>query len=928
MKASLLYDNLCEATNDNFKKNAVIYGKDSITYSELINKCNYVSLQLQNIGVKKGDICAVFCERNIETVIAMITIFNIGAVYVPLNANDPVDRNMNLMTESGANIFIYSNSNLDINRLQIDGIKLFDITNSMKAYESYKLYIINKIEIFDNDIAYIIFTSGSTGKPKGVQVTYGNMMYLLNGLKKKLYEDKENLKICLTASFSFDASMQQILPSLYLGHTLFITQEEERKDPNKLMSFVINNEINIMDCTPAHVRLINKAYNANEIDNKHLEVMIIGGEVLTGKIVKELGQRFKVKIPKIVNAYGITECTVDSFLNVIDTESIIDNGPLPIGKPLDKVKYLILNEDMAPVKNGEEGILYIGGDGISMGYIDKRLDHEVFINISPQEDGVMYKTGDVAVLTDKCDIIVLGRKDSQVKVNGFRVELSEIEAAILDYNSHILDGNDSYCCNCVLDNSNAEIIDGVCENCKSYYQLESRISGIFKSKSELLETINSSNIRNSNYDCMLLYSGGKDSTYVLMQLKNMGLNVLTYTFDNGYISEEAIDNIKNLTIQLGVDNVTESFNNMNCIFKESLDKFSTVCDGCFKVLTTLSTEYAVSNGINVIITGLDRGQLLETKYKHLLMRTQSDMKDLEEVLMGERLVYHMNMDFSIQMRCSIDSVKRIKFLDYFLYDDINKNDLITFLEKNSIWKQSVDTGSCSSNCLINDAGIYVHTKEKKYHNYAKPLSWSVRMNLISRQDALKAINTETLNFCDIKKTLDKLEYNSYNTIKDCVVVYKNVNSNNIIVAFIVLSNDMDTGKLKNYLVRKLPSYMIPHYYIVTNELPLTNNGKIDYDYLHDMFFAYIQQNNICYEEKTEESEIKILRKMWENILGHSNFSNDDSFFDIGGDSLTTLLLIADINKRFNKKFGINDVMKALTINSLSNKINCQRWHLI
>ncbi|WP_083236404.1 7-cyano-7-deazaguanine synthase [Pseudomonas sp. S3E12] len=282
---------------------------------------------------------------------------------------------------------------------------------------------------------------------------------------------------------------------------------------------------------------------------------------------------------------------------------------------------------------------------------------------------------------------------------------------------------------------------GVCSECLRYDTYRDRLAAYFRTPAQLSEVFSENRaVKRGPYDCLLLYSGGKDSTYVLYQLLKMGLKVHTFTFDNGFISKQALTNISNITQKLDVEHTTLTHANMHEVFRESLTRHSTVCKGCFKALLDLSLEFAEQQGINLIVNGLSRGQIVEERLKKFYEQDTFDSGTIEQGLKDGRRIYHTVEAYSglNGARFKDDSIfDRITLIDYFRYSDASKEDIYRCLtDHDSLWKEPEDTGFCSSNCLINDVGVYVHGKEKGYSNYEVPTSWEVRLGHLKREAAL------------------------------------------------------------------------------------------------------------------------------------------------------------------------------------------------
>jgi len=289
---------------------------------------------------------------------------------------------------------------------------------------------------------------------------------------------------------------------------------------------------------------------------------------------------------------------------------------------------------------------------------------------------------------------------------------------------------------------------GVCNVCREYERHKVAYDAYFRSQHQLSQLILDANTgKRGEFDCLLLYSGGRDSTYVLYALKDAGFRVLAFTFDNGYIPATCLDNIERVCRDVGAESIVMSIakEKMDQIFLESLHRNSTVCSGCFRGRTARSTELALAKNVPVVVTGLSRGQIWDTKISQFMRAGVTDSDEIDTQLHEFRFQYHSTSDrisSLLEDRTAMDRIAfdKIKFVDFYRYSSITKREIGWFLENRApFWKKPKNVGACSTNCMINDAGIEVHIERCGYHNYAIPLAWDVRFGHLSRDEALAQI---------------------------------------------------------------------------------------------------------------------------------------------------------------------------------------------
>ncbi|EXJ13523.1 alpha/beta fold hydrolase [Imhoffiella purpurea] len=278
--------------------------------------------------------------------------------------------------------------------------------------------------------AYIIYTSGSTGRPKGVVVEHAALLNLCDALEEAIYGPaggQDPLRIALIASFSFDASLQQIVPALLLGHRLHIVPDAVRRDPRALHALLEEERIQICDATPSLFAMLVDHWAEHGLATR-VPTFILGGEPLH----RILLQRF-FALPghqghRLFNAYGPTECCVDATLQAFGAEDVERWDVPPIGRPLKNVTIEVRDTQGRPLPDTIPGELWIGGAGVGRGYFgDPSLGEARFVT----EDGRRwYRSGDLGRRLADGSLVYVGRLDHQVKIRGYRIELGEVESAL------------------------------------------------------------------------------------------------------------------------------------------------------------------------------------------------------------------------------------------------------------------------------------------------------------------------------------------------------------------------------------------------------------------------------------------------------------------------------------------------------------------
>ena len=407
-----------EQVKNNPNKIALISNRKQITYKELNQKVNMLAKYMLSKNVKKEDIVGIMLNRSPEMIIGLIAILKCGATYLPIDPEYPLDR-ISYMIENSETKTVLVNDNTE--KYVPDGCSKINIElKNKEIYKNENIENIN-IDIQSDTLAYLIYTSGSTGKPKGVRITHRNLNNFVTGMKKVIDFDQNKVMVSVT-TICFDIFGLEMWCSLSSGQTLVLANEEEQNTPSLLNRLCLENKVNIIQTTPSRYSAIFE--NQNNLDFlKYISDILVGGESVNKKVLQNMKKYSKAKI---FNVYGPTETTIWSTVKELTNEKNIT-----IGTPIANTQCYILNKNHKVLPTSVSGELYIGGDGVSKGYLKREdLNLEKFIKSPFKKNEKIYNTNDLAYYSDNGEIVHLGRTDYQVKIRGFRVELGEIENII------------------------------------------------------------------------------------------------------------------------------------------------------------------------------------------------------------------------------------------------------------------------------------------------------------------------------------------------------------------------------------------------------------------------------------------------------------------------------------------------------------------
>ncbi|AYE31952.1 non-ribosomal peptide synthetase [Burkholderia pseudomallei] len=400
---------------------AVICGDETLSYTDLDARANRLAHYLRGQGVGPDTRVGLALGRGVEMMTGLLAVLKAGGAYVPLDPGYASERLRAILDDSRPAIVLADAAG----RTALDALAgappIADLQADASRWSALPSTPPRVEGLTPRHLAYVIYTSGSTGQPKGVMVEHASVVNLWRALDEAIYRAHPSARrVSLNASIAFDSLVKQWV-QLLSGRTLVVVPEPVRFDGRRLLDAIGRDRIDVFDCTPSQLALIEGARGPE--DEAYPQVTLVGGEAIGEGMWSELAS---VSSRTYYNVYGPTECTVDATLARITAE----HAP-HIGGPLANVRAYVLNERLSPAPVGVRGELYIGGAGVARGYLNRpELTRERFIDDPFVAGGRLYRTGDLARWRTDGRLEYLGRNDFQVKIRGFRIELGEIEAQL------------------------------------------------------------------------------------------------------------------------------------------------------------------------------------------------------------------------------------------------------------------------------------------------------------------------------------------------------------------------------------------------------------------------------------------------------------------------------------------------------------------
>ena len=392
-----------------------------LTYQLLNARANQFARFLRKLGVGPESLVGVCVERSPELVVALLGVLKSGGAYVPLDPQYPAGR-LAMMVEDSALSVLVTQEALRAKFSQYPG----HLVCLDRQWETISIKNDENLSggAKAGNLAYVIYTSGSTGKPKGVQISHRSLVNFLVSMRSSPGLTARDTLLAVT-TISFDIAALELYLPLTAGARIVLVSRETAVDGYQLRELLKKSAPTVMQATPATWRLL---LEVGWQGNKDLKVLC-GGEAMPRELACELLK----KVRSVWNMYGPTETTVWSSTCRVTS----GDGPITIGRPIANTEIYVLDSHQEPVPVGVPGELFIGGDGVARGYLNRRdLTAEKFVpNPFAQEGcgGRLYRTGDLARYRANGEIECLGRIDNQVKLRGFRIELGEIESVLSEY---------------------------------------------------------------------------------------------------------------------------------------------------------------------------------------------------------------------------------------------------------------------------------------------------------------------------------------------------------------------------------------------------------------------------------------------------------------------------------------------------------------
>ena len=932
-----LYDGFIKNVKENPEKIAIIDSetKEEISYMDLYEKSLKIAGYLKGNGIKKGEYVGITLPRSSKQIYAIFGILFAGAAYVSIGINQPSERRSKIYEQIGIKFVISDNKTIEDCKLDTGEVSLIDLDKAIDK----SLGLDKPIEVSSFDSAYIIMTSGTTGVPKGVEIMHTSAINTINDLNEK-YSINSNDKLLMVSAIDFDLSVYDIFGILGIGGTLITTNEDNYRNPDEWIRIIEKYKVSVWDSVPI---LFDMLVTMAEGEKKNLPLRIV---MLSGDwIAKDLPGRF-YKISEKENSIvvamgGATEASIwSNYLNV-PREIPKDWISIPYGRPLKNQVYRVVDELGRICPNYVKGELLIGGVGVAKCYHgDEDLTNRKYF----EEDGLRwYRTGDNGRFWNDGTIEFLGRKDTQVKIKGHRIELGEVEDAISKF-----DGVEKVVVDFIEKANSKNLVAFVkVDKDSDNFSTNRYLEKIDTSFIEGVEEISYEDIRVQNEKINNLVA-----KTIINVFKSFELDLVNYSYSIVDIYNKIKDSKRNrFIIENWINRLLSlkylEFKNEKYSLRE--DKIITNKDSCINEIG----NYLKNLELELIKILSGEKDPIEAFYSD---SNKSYMSKFTEELLGYEESINSIIN-SIKAYARLNNKKNIKILEY----GTRNSELTTTIFK--------ELKEFISEYIYADSSIYFRNNLSDLENDSKfkyvcindnletsldedNFDIAIALNSIHRSNAKKTLIEEMLKVLKVNGliignelknnnllpiiTADIINEQPFNEVRpddfdnnDCEVLYinseKRTEHSNFITLIIanLKENKPTLEKLRSYLSHEIPSYMIPTNFYQVDEIPLNKNGKVDRKKLKNKL------NNKYKEEKLQTSFIikpkneldLIILKIWRDIFNNENIGLNNNYFSIGGDSLIATSIIGKIRNKLGIKLSIRDIFENPTVNELAIFIN-------
>ncbi|MEH2331115.1 amino acid adenylation domain-containing protein [Nostoc sp.] len=883
---------------------AVVFEDQQLTYQQLNTRANQLAHYLRSLGVGADVLVGLCVERSLEMLVGLLGILKAGGAYLPLDPDYPIERLSFIVEDAQVRVLLTQQQLVESLPKHQARVVCLDI-DWEKIAQNNESNLENTAT--PDNLGYVIYTSGSTGKPKGVLVNHSNVARLF-AATNSWYNFNSQDVWTLFHSYAFDFSVWEIWGALLYGGRLVVVPYLVTRSPESFYELLCQEKVTVLNQTPSAFRQLIQAEQAISYAGRNaiatagdlkLRLVIFGGEALELRSLQPWFERHGDQLPQLVNMYGITETTVHVTYRSLSKADLHGTASV-IGRPIPDLQVYVLDEHKQPVPIGVYGEMYVGGAGVTRGYLNRlELTQQRFIShpFSNNPKARLYKTGDKARYLLNGELEYLGRIDQQVKIRGFRIELGEIEAALTQ---HLAVGETIVIAR-EDDPGNKRLVAYIVPDQK--YALPILQLLRFQNKSlfnegSLYKLPNGMMIAhlNKNETEFVYKELWEEQTYLKHDITinegdcifDVGANIGLFTLFVGQICKDvsiyAFEPIPPVFDLLRINSENYGLNvklfNLGLSSETKSDTFT-----YYPQISVISGRFADANQEREVVKSflLKQQNIVENE-------TEISSQAIDELL-AERL---QSQQFTCQLRTISDVIGEygVEKIDLLKIDvEKSEQDVLSGIQQED-WQK------------IKQIVVEVHNINGRLEEITALLK-KHGYDLTIEQDALLE-DTVLYNIYakrpSIKQSL--AEDPGSRLVSDYVKpTWINVNS--------LLS------EVRHCVQKKLPEYMVPSAFVLLESLPLTSNGKVDRNALPKPDLdSTLLEKYVAPRTPIEE----ILAQIWAQVLKVERVGIHDNFFESGGHSLLATQLLSRIRNIFKLELPLHSLFAATTVAKFAQEI--------
>ncbi|WP_308189135.1 non-ribosomal peptide synthetase/type I polyketide synthase [Nostoc mirabile] len=866
---------------------AVVFEDKQLTYRELNQRANRIAHHLKTLGVGPEVLVGICVERSLEMVVGLLGILKAGGAYVPLDPTYPTERLHYMLEDSGVQVLL-TQAQL-VESLPKNNARVVCLDTSERAIAL--LSESNPISgVTPDNLAYVIYTSGSTGKPKGAMNTHQGVCNRLLWMQQT-YQLTAADCVLQKTPFSFDVSVWEFFWPLLTGARLVVAKPGGHTDSAYLVNLTLEQQITTLHFVPSMLQVFLEEQGLERCSC--LKRTFCSGEALPKKLLERFFARLNCELH---NLYGPTEAAIDVTFWQCQPESNLRT--VPIGRPIANTQIYILDHYLQPVPVGVAGELYIGGDGVARGYLNRcDLTTEKFIPnlFSNEPSSRLYKTSDLARYLPDGNIEFLGRIDNQVKIRGFRIELGEIEAALTQ---HLAVGETVV----ILredDPDNKRLVAYIVPDQNYAFPILQLLR--FKNKGLLNERL----LHELPNGMVIAHLNKNETEFVYKELWeeqaylkhgitinkgdcifDVGANIGLFTLFVGQICKDvsiyAFEPIPPVFDLLRINTEGYGLNvklfNLGLSNETKSDTFT-----YYPQVSVISGRFADADQEREVIKSF----LL--KQQNIVANETALSSQAIDELLAERL---QSQQFTCHLRTISDvigehGVERIDLLKI----DVEKSeqDVLSGIQQED-WQK------------IQQIVVEVHNIDGRLEEIAALLK-KHGYDLTIEQDTLLE-DTGLYNIYARRPSINQYLPEERGSKLVCDSVKPTWSSSSLLLS-----------EVRRFLQKKLPEYMMPNTFVMLDALSLTPNGKVDRRALPAPDSSPSDSTSFIPPRDTVEQQ---LQRIWSEVLQLSTIGVHDNFFELGGHSLLAVRLMAQIPQHFGLNLPLATLLASPTIEQLAS----------